>query len=155
MALVCVLVDDDDDCRELYGVVLEMNGWRVLPARNGAEAFDLVAAHDPDLVITDLAMPHTDGVWLFDQVRQRCHTRPPILVITGQGVQAEALNAAGRRPTVCQVLLKPVYPEELASAAISLAGRCLRRRAPGAGGTPVVMCDGNRCLHPLFVRGDG
>jgi len=130
MALVCVLVDDDEECREVFRVVLEMDGWSVFPARNGAEALALVAAHDPDLIITDLAMPHTDGLWLIDQVRQRWPTRRPILVLTGQDPLADALRRRPQQPTACQVLLKPVLPDRLIAAARALAEHYHRRSNP-------------------------
>ncbi len=81
------IVADDDACIcTLLKVCLEQNGWRVLPARNGREALELVKAYGDgglELLITDVDMPVMDGFELCRRVREeRPQTR--ILVMSGK-----------------------------------------------------------------------
>jgi CheY-like chemotaxis protein len=67
--LTVLVVDDDDFVRDSTRILLEDLGARVLTARDGASALDQLAAHTPDLVLSDLAMPEMDGYQLVARVR--------------------------------------------------------------------------------------
>lgn len=78
-----VLVDDEPDFRRLLRILLERDGFVIAAeAANGADGIDQVELHDPDLVLTDLQMPGSDGIELIRTVRER---RPclPIVMLTG------------------------------------------------------------------------
>jgi two-component system chemotaxis response regulator CheY len=59
-----LVVDDDDIIRETVAEALELDGFAVDTARNGAEAFDLVQRQPPQGIILDLMMPIMTG-WQF------------------------------------------------------------------------------------------
>ena len=60
-----LVVEDDEDAREAMVALLQMKGYRAVPAGNGKEALDyLHQAPVPDLIILDLWMPVMDG-WQF------------------------------------------------------------------------------------------
>lgn len=63
-------------------------------AEGGQEAIDAIRARSFDLVITDLRMPPGDwgGLWLLEHL-QAIETRPPVIVLSGQGSQAETIQA--------------------------------------------------------------
>ena len=67
--LTILVVDDDDLVLDSTRIILEDLGARVLTARDGADALDRLAAHTPDLVLSDLAMPEMDGYQLVARVR--------------------------------------------------------------------------------------
>lgn len=67
--LKVVVVDDDDDARTLAAFVLRMAGARVFEADNAADAFELVRGDAPDVIVSDLAMPHEDGYSLMRRIR--------------------------------------------------------------------------------------
>jgi two-component system chemotaxis response regulator CheY len=79
----CVLVvDDDPDILATVEQILEIEGYAVLSARNGAEALSVLESHRPDVIILDLMMPVMDG-WEF---RRRLNGHPasdtPIIVVS-------------------------------------------------------------------------
>ena len=66
-----LVVDDDDAVHETVGAMLGREGYRVLHARDGAEALDHGARDPPDVVTLDVMMPKMDGwsVLGIDQIR--------------------------------------------------------------------------------------
>ena len=109
-----LVVDDDDDSRELTCALLEMAGATVLCVRSVAQALSGVHAFDPDVVVTDFAMPGADGLDLIREFRTGASTRMasvPILVLSGYGEglwRARALAAGA-----ADVLTKPFPPVRL------------------------------------------
>ena len=64
-----LLVDDDPDGRELLEYALSEAGATVTIASSAAEALERFKASPPCIVVTDVAMPSLDGVWLCEQIR--------------------------------------------------------------------------------------
>lgn len=65
-----LVVDDDDNERELLAGLLRLHGFAVNSASNGAEALDFLADHElPDFVLLDMKMPRTDGRATLQQIR--------------------------------------------------------------------------------------
>lgn len=56
-----LVVDDEADIRDLLGTVLRLHGYRVVEARNGAEAYNVARAARPSLILLDLMMPIMSG----------------------------------------------------------------------------------------------
>src|SRR5256885_4989842 len=78
-----LVVDDDSDKRTLLSVALEMEGYAVCVARDGAEGLEMVESFQPDLIITDVMMPKLDGYELARRVRANPQTRfIPIIIQT-------------------------------------------------------------------------
>lgn len=78
-----LVVDDDDDKRLLLKVALEMAGYEVVTARDGAEGLVAVESFQPDLIITDVMMPRMDGYEFARRVRANPMTRfIPIIIQT-------------------------------------------------------------------------
>ena len=81
--LSAVYVEDEDIVlKQLIGI-LEHHLKEVYPARNGKEGLDLIARHDPDVIITDLEMPIMDGLTMISKVRAKYNHHHPIIVLTG------------------------------------------------------------------------
>jgi CheY-like chemotaxis protein len=114
-ASTVVLVDDDTDTREQLTELLEDQGYRVMTARDGADALDkLMQATLPNLIILDLNMPGLNGA---DFAHRLLHNptfgRVPVLVVSGSatGRQQAALLGADaflEKPLRCDVLLEQV-----------------------------------------------
>jgi CheY-like chemotaxis protein len=65
-----LVVDDDQDIRELVGRTVRKQGHQVLTASSGTEALDLVDQRGaPDLVVLDVSMPQMDGLELLGRLR--------------------------------------------------------------------------------------
>ncbi|MCA1815196.1 MAG: diguanylate cyclase [Acidobacteria bacterium] len=78
-----LLVDDDEDKRQLLKVALEMAGYNVRTAEDGAEGLAAVESHQPDLIVTDVMMPNMDGYEMVRRVRANPSTRfIPVIIQT-------------------------------------------------------------------------
>jgi len=64
-----LVVDDEREIVALLSVLLEEEGYRVVPAFDGAEAWNLASAQHPDLVISDVMMPRMSGLELVSRLR--------------------------------------------------------------------------------------
>jgi two-component system cell cycle sensor histidine kinase/response regulator CckA len=71
-----LLVEDDGPVRDLFIRALRGAGYRVIEARNGKEALDILREHGAaiDLLVTDMRMPHVDGAELVAEVRRQRNT---------------------------------------------------------------------------------
>ena len=107
-----MLVEDEDDAREVLAIALEDAGYRILQADNGAAAWKLLQEHEGrcDIILLDLMMPTMSG-WDFRR-KQREDARfsqiPVLLMSAGAhiGTVATELGAAG-------YVAKPVEIREL------------------------------------------
>jgi CheY-like chemotaxis protein len=82
---LALVIDDSDDTREMYAVVLRLEGFAVEEARDGREALHKASEPLPDIIITDLAMPIMDGWETIRRLRADERTRRiPIIACSGQ-----------------------------------------------------------------------
>lgn len=107
-----LLVDDDEDVRELVALILSSSGHQVLPASSG-EAALRVAAHHPahiDLLLTDVRMPGMGGPALAEQLRSR---QPGLRVLFMSGYPGSPLGQGGGLELGMNLLAKPFTLQEL------------------------------------------
>jgi DNA-binding response OmpR family regulator len=64
-----VLADDEPDLRAIYATILRREGYEVWEASEGAEALDMVAREQPDLLLLDVRMPALNGFEVLDRLR--------------------------------------------------------------------------------------
>lgn len=124
--VLVVVVDDEQDARELVAAILRQHNAEVLVAASASEALQIISESErlPDLLISDISMPEQDGYSLIHNVR----SLPPN---KGGQIPAIALTAYGRMEDRIRVLSagfqmhvpKPVEPAELALIAANLTGR--------------------------------
>ncbi|MDZ7666067.1 MAG: response regulator [Desulfotignum sp.] len=79
-----LIVDDEEDIREVLEIALMDMGHHVLLAPDGKQALELFDAHRPAIVITDIKMPVMGGIDLLKQVKRRSPDTP-VIMITGHG----------------------------------------------------------------------
>ena len=108
-----LLVEDDDDNRELMGEVLESAGYEVLSASSGREGLRALAERSVDVVVTDVGMPGMGGLEVARAAKEIAPTVPVVLV-TGYAERADIAGARGRE--VDALLVKPVDPDALTAA---------------------------------------
>src|ERR1044071_8217041 len=90
-----LVIDDSAETREMYSVVLRLEGLNVEEARNGEEGVARAIASRPDIIITDLSMPSMDGWETVRRLRADERTgHIPIIICSGfddgQGVDSAA-----------------------------------------------------------------
>ena len=109
-----LLVDDIEDCRDVYGQFLRHTGYEVVEAADGSEALAMAKALAPDAIVMDLWMPHLDGWESIRRLKARPDTSSiPILVLTGDAY-AQARTEA--EEAGCQAyLVKPCLPMDVAA----------------------------------------
>lgn len=81
-----MVVDDDQDIREVIQVLLSSEGYNVIEASNGKEALELVD-DDTDLIILDVMMPEMNGYQACVLLREK--TKAPILFLTAKGQDSD------------------------------------------------------------------
>jgi len=120
-----MVVDDEDEPRDLASAILRQCGAEVRTAATAAQALQAFKDFRPDVFVSDISMPGEDGLSLIRKIRALEH---------GRGVPAAALTASSRVEDRTRVLLagfqiyvsKPVEPVELAAVVGNLAGRTLK-----------------------------
>lgn len=80
--MVVLVVEDDDDLREMVMDALAGEGHEVVGAANGVVALAWLAEHRPGLILTDLRMPLLDGRALVRQCRATLGPQVPIVVMS-------------------------------------------------------------------------
>ena len=70
-----LLVDDDNDNREMYAIYLRANGFHVAEARDGAEAIAVAKKLRPAVVVLDLEMPRVNGLETIRRIRALARIR--------------------------------------------------------------------------------
>jgi CheY-like chemotaxis protein len=108
-----LVVDDEVDSRDLITQLLEQAGAEVTTAASAADALDMIDALRPDVLVSDVGMPHQDGYELIRAVRRRGSPAAdlPALAVTAyaRGEDRARALAAG-----FQVHLpKPIVPSDL------------------------------------------
>jgi len=91
IAPVILVVDDDPSIRESLSSELRVSSYTTVSAGNGQEGLRAFAAHAPDLVLTDLAMPRSDGFELISAIRAT--SRTPIIVLSVRGNDPDKIRA--------------------------------------------------------------
>lgn len=102
-----LVVDDEPRIRKILVLNLKLSGHEVSCASNGAEAIEMVRAHEPDVVLLDLMMPTMDGFTVIEEVR--AFSTVPILVFSASPERAEAAVRLGANGCIS----KPFIPTEL------------------------------------------
>jgi PAS domain S-box-containing protein len=128
MGVRALVIDDEDDARELLKSALEHYGADVVAVSSAAEAYTLITAapsqERPDIIVADIGMPDEDGYSLIRRVREWEEGR-------GAYIPAVALTAYGRVEDRMRALkvgfqlhvAKPVNPDELVVVIKSLVNR--------------------------------
>jgi pilus assembly protein CpaE len=120
-------VDDDQSVLKMVTSFLARRGYQVAAASDGLQALQLVGSTDPQLIITDVSMPHVDGMELTKRLRANHRTaRIPIIMLSGQRAVEDIL--AGYAEGADEYVAKPIDMAVLAAKVETL----LRRTAGAA-----------------------
>ena len=124
-----LVVDDYADAREMYCEYLQLSGFRVTEASDGAEALAQAFAQIPDVVLMDLSLPTMDGVEATRQLKLDVRTRGvPVIALTGHSISSLAGGFAG---TGCDSFVtKPCLPEALVAEVRRVLGKRAHERLP-------------------------
>ena len=107
-----LIVEDEDDIREITRHILEKNGYEVIEAANGEEGLKAYAASAPDLVLLDVHLPDMLGFEICRKIRaEGPRAETPIILCT---VRSEVSPVAeGLAAGATDYILKPFEVEDL------------------------------------------
>jgi len=120
--MTVLVADDDEDMRALIANTFRSDGYTVIEARDGAELLDLLEhAFDdpraiPDVVVTDVMMPHLSGLGVLDALR-RAHLHFPVILMTV--LADDSVHTVARRLGALGVLHKPFDVDDLRTAVMN------------------------------------
>ncbi|MET8469481.1 response regulator [Streptomyces sp. NPDC006422] len=123
-----LVVDDNKVIRQLIRVNLELEGFEVVTAADGAECLDVIDQVGPDVVTLDVVMPRLDGLRTAARLRSDPRTRDLPIVVVSACTQYEV--ESGLEVGVDAFLAKPFEPGELVRVV-----RQLSERGRGGGGS--------------------
>lgn len=107
-------VDDSDSMRQMISFTLKSGGHEMIEAIDGRDAMNKASSLSPDLVITDVNMPHMDGITLIQELRKLPKYRNiPILLLTTES--RGEMKSKGKAAGATGWLVKPFDPEKLMS----------------------------------------
>ena len=121
-----LLVEDDPDFCEILSVLLRMEGFQVVCARNGYEGYLAARRSRPDLIITDLCMPQVSGLELISRLKQTPRLAGVPVVALSAEEKSELFQA--RRLGAEAVLEKPLDFERVFAVVAQVLGARQRHR---------------------------
>lgn len=130
--LKALVAEDDPGIRRLIASMLELDGWEVREAENGAEAVEMAGDWHPDALVMDVMMPELDGISATEQIRAQPGNDDCAVIV----VSAEPLaEARAKQIGSDDFVQKPFDPSDLsarARAAMRWHGQGSQRRHPSA-----------------------
>ncbi len=107
-----LVVDDEFHIVQVVSIKLKNNGFDVVTADNGSQAYDLACETTPDIIVTDYQMPVMSGLELIEKLRQNDQTAHiPVIMLTARGFAIEDDQQEKLRISAC--LSKPFSPREV------------------------------------------
>ena len=107
-----MIVDDEEDLRDVIAFDIEDAGFKILTASSGNKAIELLAKHKVDIIVSDIRMPDGDGVSLLNSIRK---TEPNLPVVFFVSAFADISESSAKNLGAKALLKKPINPDELIS----------------------------------------
>ncbi|MBR9972473.1 response regulator [Magnetospirillum sulfuroxidans] len=121
MAKKVISVDDSASVRQMVSFTLESNGYQVITAIDGQEAFNRLKTEQVDMVITDLNMPNMDGITLIKSLRALPGYKfTPMILLTTES--QEQRKQEGRAAGATGWIVKPFEQDKLLAVVKKVLG---------------------------------
>lgn len=143
-----LLVEDEENIREVVVLNLEMEGYDVISAVNGREAIRLFQEQHFDLIILDVMLPEMDGFQVCEQIRLS-NMEVPIIFLTAKDTATDRI--AGLKRGADDYLTKPFVLEELLLRIQNL----FRRASKSPENTPEIYQFGNNRINFVTFEAEG
>ena len=114
-----LIVDDDNEIRNLLEIYLSNEGFDIVKANDGQEALDIVEKEDIRLIVLDVMMPKLDGIEVCKRIRHKLNI--PILMLSAKSEDMDKIN--GIMTGADDYMTKPFNPLELVVRVKSLLRR--------------------------------
>ena len=117
-----MLVEDDNNLREIYGARLLAEGYEIVSAKDGEEALAMAVKEKPDLIISDIMMPKISGFDMLDILRSTAETKNTKVIMMTALSQSEDKDRAGKLGADRYLVKSQVTLEDVAKAAQEVLG---------------------------------
>ncbi len=130
---VILVVEDEDDIRELIVFNLQRDGYATLEAADGVTALEMAKRHRPDLILLDIMLPEMDGFTVCRELERSPETVSiPIIMLTARGEDIDRI--LGLELGADDYMVKPFNVRELL---LRIRGLLRRQQAVAASGQPL------------------
>jgi len=109
---LCLIVDDDPDCRDIDMIMCKNIGFEVASAEDGQEAIEYCEKRLPDLILLDWMMPRMSGIEFLHKLRQMEHGKEVHVLMISAKAEETSINAA-KKVGADGYLPKPFTPPQL------------------------------------------
>lgn len=116
-----LIVEDEEELRNLFAILLEMEGFTVFQANDGSKGLEMLQEHAEEirLLITDLNLPRVGGVDLISKART---LNPGIKIVGTSGMSGESVRLMVMKAGADDFLPKPFQPKEAISKLRAILG---------------------------------
>jgi signal transduction histidine kinase len=114
-----LLVEDNDDARETFQLLLTLAGHEVYEAPDGLTALEVAASRAPDIAFVDVGLPGIDGYEVARRLRSKMGNSIVLIAVSGYGRPRD--RERGLAAGFDAYLTKPVSPDQLAEALVTRA----------------------------------
>jgi two-component system phosphate regulon response regulator PhoB len=143
MNQLIVVIEDEEDIRELIRYNLDKEGFRVLAANSGEEGLELVMNSMPDLIVLDLMLPGIDGLQVCRQLKAEPKTKNiPIMMVTARGEEPDVVS--GLELGAEDYVSKPFSPKVL----VARVKTVLRRSQAGEADPQAILRHEQLLVNP-------
>jgi two-component system alkaline phosphatase synthesis response regulator PhoP len=145
-----VIIDDEDDIRDILSYNLVKEGFRVFTAENGTKGIEVCKSESPDLIILDVMMPGMDGVEVCESIRSTPGLEH-VLICFLTARNEDYSQIAGLDAGADDYISKPIKPRVLISRINALLRRKENAVAKGAPQADLVI---NREKYTVYKNGE-
>lgn len=107
-----LVVEDNDDSREMMNLFITKMGYQVIAAKNSYEAITGAEAEEPQLILMDMQLPDVDGIKTTAMLKQNSKTSH-IPVVACTVLMSAILEKKASKVGISTFLIKPVSPQAL------------------------------------------
>lgn len=108
MEYTILVADDEKEIRELLRLYLENAGYKVIEAKDGQQALDLLRSNEIDLCLLDIMMPKKDGYYVLQEIRKESNI--PVMILSAKDTDSEKI--LGLNLGADDYMAKPFNPLE-------------------------------------------
>jgi two-component system, NtrC family, response regulator AtoC len=117
-----LVVDDEETIRKLLQGNIQRAGHEVVCVEDGYRALDVFSTFTPDVIVSDIKMPKMTGFQMWEELKKRHSSLPPIVFITGHGEKSAAIESL--RNGAFDYLEKPFDMEDFSHRLQAAVKRC-------------------------------
>jgi two-component system, OmpR family, response regulator AdeR len=108
-----LMVEDHPDIADLYQLKLQLEGYRVAVASDGAAGLKLARSLKPDLVLLDIHVPQLDGLQVLAALREDDATRDQLVVVFSEDDNPQLIKEAQRLSAAAYLIKAHLLPSRL------------------------------------------